>query len=270
MLAMPRRVTQFLPRFKRFAIKHRVTIQDLVFLAGAVLSVGFLALEYDVFREEVAASPRQRINQDELLALGAVLVFGLLIFAWRRMREYKKELMRRVAAEHDAHASARHDSLTGLPNRRLFTERAGEALGRAWSKGSQCAVLFIDLDGFKPVNDTYGHAVGDALLVEIANRLRGCFPDPANAARLGGDEFAALIEYTEGTDVPALAARRILREIQRPIIVDGKSIAVGATVGIAIGPEAGRRAEDLIHAADLAMYEGKRQGRGTIRVFEAA
>ena len=129
MLPNPHRVTQFMPGLKRSTIKHRVTMQDLVFLAGAVLSVGFLALEYDVFREEAAASPRQRINQDELLALGAFLVFGLLIFSWRRMREYKKELMRRVAAEHDAHASARHDFLTGLPNRRLFTERAGEALG---------------------------------------------------------------------------------------------------------------------------------------------
>jgi diguanylate cyclase (GGDEF)-like protein len=265
---LSRTITQFARPVWSFAIEHRVAILEIIFLASTVLGGGFLALEYDVFRD--APQKEKRLELTELLSIGGVLLSGLCTFAWYRARGYRNELRRRIAAEERAHASARHDALTGLPNRRRFTERAGEALGRAWSQGSQCAVLFIDLDGFKPVNDMHGHAVGDALLVEIADRLRFSAPDPANVARLGGDEFAALIEYSDGNDIPALSAKRILREIQRPIIIDGKRIAVSATVGMAIGPESGRRAEDLIHAADLAMYEGKRAGRGIVRMFEAA
>lgn len=251
--------------------KHRVTTHDIVLFVGVVLGALFLALEFDVFRDQgVAPAEEQRLELRELLAFGSFLVLGLLSLVWWRGGRFKKELMRRIAAEQTAHASSRQDSLTGLPNRRRFTERSAEVLNRALSEGSQCAVLFIDLDGFKPVNDTLGHALGDALLVEIADRLRSCVSDPANVARLGGDEFAVLIEYRDGNDASALVARRILREIQRPMIIDGKSIAVGATVGVAIGPDNGAHAEDLIHAADLAMYAGKKEGRGTISVFKAA
>ena len=254
-----------------FAIRHRLAAQDLVFLAGALACVGYLGLEYDFFHDEGIAQPsEQKLELDEILTLGAILIVGLLVFAWRRMQQYKKELMRRIEAERDAFASARHDPLTGLPNRRYFTESAGEALRRAWDRGSQCAVLFLDLDGFKPVNDTLGHAAGDTLLIEVANRLRMCVPDRSGVARLGGDEFAVLIELTEPSDAVALAAKRILREIRRPILIDGRSVSLDATVGVAVGPESGRRAEDLIHAADVAMYEGKRAGRGTVRMFKAA
>jgi diguanylate cyclase (GGDEF)-like protein len=261
-------VTKSVRALRGLSVEHRVTILEFVFLASSVVCGGFLALEYDIFRD--APTQEKRLELTEFLSLAAFLLLGLFIFALYRIRRYQNELARRISAEQSAHAAARHDSLTGLPNRRRFTERAGEALNRAWSRHSQCAVLFVDLDGFKPVNDTFGHAVGDALLVEVADRLRYCAPDPTNVARLGGDEFAVLIEFSDGADVPALAAARILREIQRPIVVDGKSLVVGATVGVATAPESGRRAEDLIHAADLAMYEGKRAGRGTIRIFKAA
>ncbi len=264
------RIGQSFRALGRFAIKRQVAIADFTFLVAVLLSAAFLALEYDVFKNEGTPPKEQTIELDELLCLGALLLVGLLTFAWRRMQESKRELRLRIAAEESARASARHDALTGLPNRRLFAERAGEALGQAWRNGSRCAVLFIDLDRFKPVNDTHGHAVGDALLVQIADRLRTCFPGPASVARLGGDEFAALVEYEAGDDVPALAARRVIREIERPFDLDESRIEVGATVGVAIGPESGKRAEDLIHAADLAMYEGKRERRGTVRFFKAA
>lgn len=211
---MRRRIAQSIRELQEFTTKHRIEIRDLIFVLATFLGAGFLALEYDVFREgDIVLPEEQRLELDEILSLGALLVIGLLIFSWQRIREYKKELMRRIGAEHRAEAAARHDSLTGLPNGRRFAERAREALDKARRQGSQCAVLFIDLDGFKPINDTYGHAVGDALLIEVADRLRLHVSDPADAARLGGDEFAALIEFADGSDVPALAARRILREI---------------------------------------------------------
>jgi diguanylate cyclase (GGDEF)-like protein len=235
--------------------------QDLPLLACGLLYAGFLLFEYAAVKDQENFNKVGVTLFGELLVLAAVLGLFLLAVAWRRTRLYEAELTRRLAAEQRAHDSARHDSLTGLPNRQMFTENAGEALGRAWKRGSHCAVLFIDLDGFKPVNDTYGHGTGDALLVEIAGRLRRCAPDPALVARLGGDEFAVLVEYSRGEDVLALTVRRVLEEIQRPITANGNTVKVSASVGAAIGPESGRRAADLINAADLAMYEVKRAGQ---------
>lgn len=244
---------------------HTPTVHYLFFVVATFFAALFLALEYDLLRNwDMTSDTEKKLQVEEIFVLGSILVVGLLVFAWRGMRERKHELVLRVAAEREAHQSARQDTLTGLPNRRLFAERAGEALNSSWARGTECAVLFIDLDGFKPVNDTLGHTAGDAVLVVIADRLRSCVPEPGMVARLGGDEFAALLETPRGGAAADLLARRILREIEQPITVDGRNIAVSATIGIAIGPGEGRRAEDLIHAADLAMYEGKRSGRGTV------
>jgi diguanylate cyclase (GGDEF)-like protein len=250
-------------------LRRLINIRDWVLLSAITLVACFLLFEYDLFREE-GTPAAQGIDLNELLLVGASLAVGLLVAMWHQRWEHKKEQAKRIAAEETAHRAARHDSLTGLPNRLLFTERTGEALGRVWKQGCRCAVLFIDLDGFKPVNDQYGHAAGDALLIEIAERLQQRVPAGSSVGRLGGDEFAVMIEIGDGEDASALAERRILREIQRPFAINGKTVTVGATIGVAIGPESGRRAEDLIHAADLAMYEGKHAGRGTVRVFKAA
>ena len=173
-----------------------------------------------------------------------------------------------TGCEREAFIAGRRDVLTGLPNRRMFLELAGNALGEAWRGGRTCSVLFIDLDGFKPVNDTYGHATGDALLVAVGTRLQ----QSANGlvARLGGDEFAILLTRSERYDADPLAvAKRVLGELERPFELAGNEVSIGASIGIATGQVSGRRAEDLTDAADRAMYMAKRAGRGTIRVFEA-
>jgi diguanylate cyclase (GGDEF)-like protein len=157
------------------------------------------------------------------------------------------------------------DTLTQLPNRRMFLELAGEALGDAWRSGSKCSVLFLDLDGFKPVNDTFGHAVGDKLLISVGERLRRSAPD-ALVARLGGDEFAILLANS-GRDQAVPVARRALVELQQPFSISPYEISINTSIGIGIGPDSGKRAEDLTDAADRAMYEAKRAGRGTIRVY---
>jgi diguanylate cyclase (GGDEF)-like protein len=130
-------------------------------------------------------------------------------------------------------------------------------------------VLFIDLDGFKPVNDTYGHAAGDELLIAVGRRLQECAPASALVARLGGDEFAILLPKA-GRDESAApaAAARILAGLQRPFGLSAGEVTINASIGVATGPDHGRRAEDLTDAADKAMYDAKRAGRGTIRVFE--
>lgn len=244
---------------------HTPLIHYVFFFVATFFAALFLALEYDLLRTwDTTPSELKKLQVEEIFALGSILVIGLLVFAWRRMRDREQEAIRRLAAERVAHKSARRDVLTGLPNRKLFMERAGTALSSSWERGTECAVLFIDLDGFKPVNDRLGHASGDAVLMEVARRLRSCVPDSGLVARLGGDEFVALFEAPQGSTAAAVLAQQIMRDLERPITIDGHDIIVGATIGIAIGPGQGRRAEDLIHAADLAMYEGKRGGRGTV------
>jgi diguanylate cyclase len=198
-----------------------------------------------------------------------VIFLSLAAFVASFLRS-QRHLRYRKAAERSAFEAARRDALTGLPNRRMFLELAGNALGEVWSSGSKCSVLFIDLDGFKPVNDTFGHAVGDALLVAVGKRLRQSSPENALVARLGGDEFAILLPKDACAGAgPTAAARRVLAGLQRPFDLGARKVSIDASIGIATGPDNGKRAEDLTDAADQAMYEAKRAGRGTIRVFRA-
>jgi diguanylate cyclase (GGDEF)-like protein len=204
---------------------------------------------------------------DEFFTL--VIFLSLAAFA-ASLLQSRRHLRFRRAAERHAFEAARVDVLTGLPNRRMFLELAGTALGEVWNSGNKCSVLFVDLDGFKPVNDTHGHAAGDALLIAVGKRLHRCAPENALVARLGGDEFAMLLPNSQRDDAnPLLTAKRVLAGLQKPFDIAGHDISINASIGIATGPDSGKRAEDLTDAADRAMYMAKRAGRGTIRVFEA-
>ena len=193
---------------------------------------------------------------------------GFMVLSSRRSRQLRREIAQREAAEEKARALARHDALTGLPNRRVFQERLNRSLARAKRGTAYCAVLLIDLDRFKPINDLYGHAAGDAVLCEIASRLKHMARQSETLARLGGDEFAAVIEFAPGEDAPIRLAKRIISMIGEPIIVGSIQAEIGATIGIALYPNDGTDAEALLRAADLAMYSGKREGRGCFRFFE--
>jgi len=174
----------------------------------------------------------------------------------------------RRAAEVRADEMARHDLLTGLPNRLLLRERLKEALGRLERTGEACAVLLIDLDRFKPVNDTLGHPMGDALLKKVADRLRSTVRPTDTVARIGGDEFVILqTGVREASDTQALA-RRIVDLIGRTYMVDGHLLTIGASVGVALAPNDGAEAETLLKNADLALYRAKLDGRATYRFFE--
>jgi diguanylate cyclase (GGDEF)-like protein len=164
----------------------------------------------------------------------------------------------------DAIHQALHDGLTDLPNRQLLIDRLGHAQARAARAGSRVAVLFVDLDTFKNVNDTFGHAVGDILLREAARRLLGCIRSADTAARFGGDEFVVLLEDVEEARVTQVADR-ILEAMNEPFEVEGRELFIGASVGIAIG---GRVDDDLLRNADLALYRAKARGRGQKQVFE--
>jgi diguanylate cyclase (GGDEF)-like protein len=172
----------------------------------------------------------------------------------------------------DAHTvqavrEAYHDGLTGLPNRVLFLERSARALETAGRDGTTFTVLFIDLDLFKQVNDTLGHAAGDELLRGVAARLRTIVRDGDMTARLGGDEFAVLLE-SAGTAEGIDAARRIIAALEQPFVLGGREAFIGASVGIAVSDRTYASAEDLIQDADMAMYRAKKNRPGTLRVFE--
>jgi len=161
---------------------------------------------------------------------------------------------------------ALHDALTGLPNRALFLDRLEHALARAVRGGSEVAVLFLDLDRFKTVNDSLGHAAGDELLCAAARRICDCMRVSDTAARLGGDEFAVLLEDLGSTHEAVRVAKRILGALQAPFAVAGREVVVGASIGVAIGTHG---ADDLLSHADVAMYRAKAQGKGRYAMFES-
>jgi diguanylate cyclase (GGDEF)-like protein len=157
---------------------------------------------------------------------------------------------------------ATHDSLTKMLNGAAFMERVAVAARQANIGGrSDVAVLFVDLDKFKAINDRFGHSTGDRLLMAIARRLRACVRPTDSIARMGGDEFAVLLERVDNDGDITAVVDRIRDELDRPFHIDGHVIRATASVGIATGSKAGPRAEDLIKAADSAMYEIKAGAR---------
>jgi len=160
---------------------------------------------------------------------------------------------------------AHHDPLTGLPNRLMLDDRIEHALKRCIRERTELALLFIDLDEFKNVNDTYGHNVGDQLLQTLAKRLQALLRQEDTIARMGGDEFLVLLESFKSINDVELVAKKIIHEISQPVDISGHQVVVGASVGIAIGPTDGSNVESLIKAADLAMYRAKDEGRNKYR-----
>ncbi|MCL7714766.1 diguanylate cyclase [Stenotrophomonas sp. CPCC 101365] len=179
-----------------------------------------------------------------------------------RNRQLEIEIEQRRQMEQEMRHLAMHDMLTGLPNRALFMDRLQNAYHRTARSGGKFALIYVDVDGFKGVNDTWGHAAGDALLVELAGRLRSALRDNDTVARLGGDEFALVMEDLEDLE----AARRRLEDVrvclEAPMVHrgDGDAIelAIAASIGLATFPEDGAEVDALLHAADQAMYLVKR------------
>lgn len=160
--------------------------------------------------------------------------------------------------EHDS----LHDPLTGLPNRRMFGLRLEHALSTAHRRGADVAVLFLDLDGFKQINDTLGHAAGDAVLVETARRLRANVRGADTPARLAGDEFAVVLEGVVSERSVIAAAERMLAAFQPALTIEGQELVLSPSIGVAISPGGTLPADPLLHAADSAMYAAKRAGKG--------
>lgn len=200
--------------------------------------------------------------------LAAVSLVALYIH--RINRRLSRALSESRAAEERIRHLAQHDPLTDLPNRALFSDRLEQALASARRDGEHLAVMFMDLDDFKPINDNLGHGIGDRLLQQAADRLRNSLRESDTVARVGGDEFIALLRNTrEATDALAVAAK-LGESLARPFDIDGHAIAISASIGIALYPEHGIDDIELLKHADDAMYEAKRGGKHQMRIFAPA
>ncbi|MFM9913419.1 MAG: EAL domain-containing protein [Methylophilaceae bacterium] len=167
------------------------------------------------------------------------------------------------------HEMVNHDALTGLPNRRLLNELTGHALRRAEREKTSVAILFIDLDRFKVINDTLGHHVGDKLLIEVSDRLRDVMRDSDTVARLGGDEFMVMMDSLRDVEDASRVAKKIVTSLQNEFVIEGKDIYIGASVGISVFPGDGVDVEELIKAADIAMYKVKSEGKNNYRFYSS-
>lgn len=180
------------------------------------------------------------------------------------------DISARKQAEEELRFQALHDVMTGLPNRKMLMDRLETALERARRTGSSTAVLFIDLDRFKIVNDGLGHAAGDELLKEAAVRLRSLTRAHETIARFGGDEFGIVLESIETAEEALLPARRVLAAFEKEFAIDGVTARVGASVGIAVSRQGQDDAAELLRRADIAMYLAKRRGGGHVHLYDPA
>jgi diguanylate cyclase (GGDEF)-like protein len=232
----------------------------------AVLVADATSAHDDFQATATRAHAQQSLRLIVTLAGGMLLALLLMWVFWaRRTRAAVAERGDELKQELQYHAF--HDALTGLPNRALFEDRVRHALERRRRTGEAVAVLFVDLDDFKRVNDSLGHALGDALLREFALRLGECIRRADTAARFGGDEFVVLLEGADAAEAAVTVADRIHHSLERPFVLDHDELFFHASVGIAEGsPELS--AEDLIRNGDIAMYAAKTSGKGRSATFQ--
>ena len=195
-----------------------------------------------------------QLNQGEIT--GAVVTFT--------------DISERRQAERQILHLATHDALTGLPTLRLANDRLTTAIGRARRNKDKVAVMFIDLDEFKSVNDTYGHDAGDAMLRHVAEILRLSVRETDTASRVGGDEFLVVVSELHSVADATRIAEKIIQRVSQPIQLQGKQAAVGASIGISVYPDHGGEAEQLIKLADAAMYEVKKSGKNGFKFAQTS
>jgi diguanylate cyclase (GGDEF)-like protein len=207
-------------------------------------------------------------NGDFVYLLIAILVIVYACVLLRGVFAYSFEFTRRMIAHLETEKAVRQDSLTKLPNRFAFNESLETALVRLASSGEECAVLLLDLDRFKEVNDHLGHPAGDEFLTQLAARLRRCTRETDFVARIGGDEFGLIAANITKLDEAYKLAEEIVSIFDRPFRIEGREIIGAASIGISLAPRDGKTSNDLLKHADVALYRAKKAGSGAIKFFE--
>ncbi|MCJ1962158.1 putative bifunctional diguanylate cyclase/phosphodiesterase [Novosphingobium mangrovi (ex Hu et al. 2023)] len=244
------------------------TTRDAAIIFGLALVLLAVFIGAEAFEYVVDFSHRhEHLEIDEGLTVLMVMPIAMGIFAWRRLAEARTELARRIEAEEKAHALARHDPLTGLPNRRHAEHEIGRALEKA-TPDAPVAVLLVDVNRFKSINDLYGHAAGDRLLLDTGERLRETGGPDALVARLGGDEFVVLLQGPTRQDELIHRVETISESFARPFVFDHGSSLVGASIGVTLVDRPGLTPEQVLARADAAMYRCKGKGLNGFAFFE--
>ena len=225
----------------------------LLILGSAILLTGSLVLAW-VIGGRIATAVRALC--EPALALGLGEAVTVPSFQLKETDEVGRALMKASRMLQEAQHLAHHDALTGLANRLLFTEIVDHQLAICGRTGTTLSVLYVDIDGFKAVNDAHSHATGDQLLRAVAARLKSGIRASDVAARLGGDEFAVLLVLT-GAEGGAIVARKLADRVSLPYPIDQLTIEISASIGVAGYPESGTSSEELLHSADEAMYKAK-------------
>lgn len=252
---------------------RRQARQELFLLATAFLILLWTAYEFTIFGFMEGFRSEKRIDFHESILLGVFLCVSLWIFSWRRLQEVRREAAERAKAElraAEAELQARLDSLTGLSNRAAFDAALADLVsreGEGAQSGEVAAILLLDLNHFKQVNDRFGHPMGDAVLRNVSRRLRSGMRQRDGVFRLGGDEFAIIAYGLEASDrggayhAAQEIAEKVMSLVDQPVSVDHQTIGIGVSIGISFHPQSGRTARELVEKADAALYTAKGEGR---------
>lgn len=221
------------------------------------------------FWKIVSHIPKQDLNSGMKSLFIKLFLLAILLFLFSSIPSWiiAKAIVRRKSYQIELYRSANYDKLTSLPNRSMFMDRLNQNLKQSTRYNRKFALLFIDLDGFKSVNDTLGHDAGDELLIAVAKRLKACVRDSDDVARLGGDEFTVIFTTINSLDDAGSGAEKIIRTLSEPFSIKGHDVKIGASIGISVYPDNGDNIEILLNNADSAMYQAKNEGKNTYRVF---
>ena len=255
-------------------IRTNLLFRNFFRVADGAVNTDFLDLVAAAHRDRVSDWLHQPPDTGEVppLEFSAVAVAGIEISCEATASRlpgdgagtlvvHVSDITARKRAESELHHRAFHDALTGLPNRALLRDRFHQALAAAEREGTLVGVIVSDLDGFKQINDTDGHAAGDSALRQIADRLRGCTRDSDTFARIGGDEFVAILPRLDHRDTAAVIAGRMIEALKPSVLIEGRPHLVGVSAGIAVYPDDGDDIDTLFSRADAALYACKARGK---------
>lgn len=251
-----------------FMVRHKFRFIDFMLVVAGAALVLYAGLTFDIFANSPHHTPAaDTLEFDELLAVLVILFCGLVWAIHRLLRE-RKWMAERAAVEKEIRILAFHDPLTDLPNRRQFDDALKTAAASPPSAGTSHGILLLDLNGFKKINDIFGHGAGDEVLIHVAARLSRAVREGDMVARIGGDEFVILAPHLPSAETATGLALRIIEGLQSRIITSAGDHTVGAAIGIALSPQDGSSPAELMRKADIALYRAKEQGVSAMRFFE--